>query len=263
MGVPVATTDEDPRAEDLLGLRVEESWDIDCSGMLLPAERRPLDYAAGAGRSVPGSTSRRTPRSSSQISRCSTALGSASTKRRRHASASSTVGNSPSWLRDARSNTMYRPLLMLGTLNHGAEKDLGRRPDRDMAAASSWCPDDRGVTQVELRHSAADVVLPRDRYGPRGRRVHGHAGPLEEVAAVVGLPESLVRAEVVQSRWAAFDDPVEVAVERDAAEHEEERSYPTRHRASSPALETRRQMALSDLSAREPDELDMLFTGSV
>jgi hypothetical protein len=27
-------------AEDLLGLRVEERWDIDCSGMLLPAERR-------------------------------------------------------------------------------------------------------------------------------------------------------------------------------------------------------------------------------
>jgi IrrE N-terminal-like domain len=27
-------------AGDLLGLRVEESWDIDCSGMLLPAERR-------------------------------------------------------------------------------------------------------------------------------------------------------------------------------------------------------------------------------
>lgn len=64
MRVPVATTYEDPRAhavrerylalfggeglpvpveaiaEDLLGLRVEESWDIDCSGMLLPAERR-------------------------------------------------------------------------------------------------------------------------------------------------------------------------------------------------------------------------------
>jgi hypothetical protein len=64
MGMPVATTYEDPRAhavrerylalfggeglpvpveaiaEDLLGLRVEESWDIDCSGMLLPAERR-------------------------------------------------------------------------------------------------------------------------------------------------------------------------------------------------------------------------------
>jgi len=62
--VSVATTYEDPRAhavrerylalfggeglpvpveaiaEDLLGLRVEESWDIDCSGMLLPAERR-------------------------------------------------------------------------------------------------------------------------------------------------------------------------------------------------------------------------------
>ncbi|GIU94949.1 MAG: hypothetical protein KatS3mg012_1406 [Gaiellaceae bacterium] len=27
-------------AEDLLGLRVEEAWDLDCSGMLLPAERR-------------------------------------------------------------------------------------------------------------------------------------------------------------------------------------------------------------------------------
>jgi hypothetical protein len=27
-------------AEDLLGLRIEEAWDIDCSGMLLPAERR-------------------------------------------------------------------------------------------------------------------------------------------------------------------------------------------------------------------------------
>jgi hypothetical protein len=64
MGVPVATTYEDPRAhavrerylalfggeglpvpveaiaEDLLGLRVEERWDIDCSGMLLPTERR-------------------------------------------------------------------------------------------------------------------------------------------------------------------------------------------------------------------------------
>src|SRR5687767_7859338 len=64
MRVPVATTYEDPRAhevrerylalfggeglpvpvediaEDLLGLHIEESWDIDCSGMLLPAERR-------------------------------------------------------------------------------------------------------------------------------------------------------------------------------------------------------------------------------
>jgi IrrE N-terminal-like domain len=64
MLVPVATTYEDPRAhavrerylglfggerepvpveaiaEDLLGLRIEERWDIDCSGMLLPAERR-------------------------------------------------------------------------------------------------------------------------------------------------------------------------------------------------------------------------------
>jgi hypothetical protein len=27
-------------AEDLLGLRIEQSWEIDCSGMLLPAERR-------------------------------------------------------------------------------------------------------------------------------------------------------------------------------------------------------------------------------
>lgn len=27
-------------AGDLLGLRIEESWDIDCSGMLLPKERR-------------------------------------------------------------------------------------------------------------------------------------------------------------------------------------------------------------------------------
>jgi Zn-dependent peptidase ImmA (M78 family) len=27
-------------AEDLLGLRIDDSWDIDCSGMLLPAERR-------------------------------------------------------------------------------------------------------------------------------------------------------------------------------------------------------------------------------
>jgi IrrE N-terminal-like domain len=65
MGVPVAdNTYEDPRAhavrgrylglfggpelpvpveaiaDDLLGLLIEESWDIDCSGMLLPRERR-------------------------------------------------------------------------------------------------------------------------------------------------------------------------------------------------------------------------------
>ena len=62
--MPVAGTYEDPRAhavreryldtfggeglpvpveaiaEDLLGLRIEERWGIDCSGMLLPAERR-------------------------------------------------------------------------------------------------------------------------------------------------------------------------------------------------------------------------------
>ena len=37
-------------AGDLLGLRVEESWDIDCSGMLLPAERRiVLNAGEGAG----------------------------------------------------------------------------------------------------------------------------------------------------------------------------------------------------------------------
>jgi IrrE N-terminal-like domain len=37
-------------ASDLLGLRVEEAWDIDCSGMLLPAERRiVLNAAEGAG----------------------------------------------------------------------------------------------------------------------------------------------------------------------------------------------------------------------
>jgi hypothetical protein len=36
-GVPVPV---EAIAEDLLGLRINESWDIDCSGMLLPAERR-------------------------------------------------------------------------------------------------------------------------------------------------------------------------------------------------------------------------------
>ena len=70
MGVPVATTYEEPRAHavrerylgtfggeglpvpveaiatDLLGLRIERSWEIDCSGMLLPAERRILLNAA-------------------------------------------------------------------------------------------------------------------------------------------------------------------------------------------------------------------------
>ncbi len=76
MRVPVATTYEDPRAhavrerylglyggevvpvpveaiaEDLLGLRIEESWDMDCSGMLLPAERRIVLNAAEAPRDV-------------------------------------------------------------------------------------------------------------------------------------------------------------------------------------------------------------------
>jgi hypothetical protein len=77
MGMPVAdNTYEDPRAHavreryvglfggpelpvpveaiagDLLGLRIEESWDIDCSGMLLPAERRIVLNAAEAPRDV-------------------------------------------------------------------------------------------------------------------------------------------------------------------------------------------------------------------
>ena len=70
MGVSVATKYEEPRAhvvreryletfggqglpvpvekiaEDLLGLRIEQSWEIQCSGMLLPAERRILLNAA-------------------------------------------------------------------------------------------------------------------------------------------------------------------------------------------------------------------------
>jgi hypothetical protein len=79
MGMSVATTYEDPRAhavrerylgtfggeglpvpveaiaEDLLGLRIEERWDMECSGMLLPAERRiVLNAAEGAiGRDTP------------------------------------------------------------------------------------------------------------------------------------------------------------------------------------------------------------------
>jgi hypothetical protein len=42
-------------AEDLLGLRIEQSWDMDCSGMLLPAERRIVLNAAEAvlGRNTP------------------------------------------------------------------------------------------------------------------------------------------------------------------------------------------------------------------
>src|SRR5262245_41938309 len=36
-GVPVPV---EAIAEDLLGLRIQESWNIDCSGMLVPAERR-------------------------------------------------------------------------------------------------------------------------------------------------------------------------------------------------------------------------------
>jgi len=42
-------------AEDLLGLRIERSWEIDCSGMLLPAERRIVLNAAEAaiGRDTP------------------------------------------------------------------------------------------------------------------------------------------------------------------------------------------------------------------
>ena len=46
-GVPVPV---EAIAEDLLGLRIEESWNIDCSGMLLPAERRiVLNANEGAG----------------------------------------------------------------------------------------------------------------------------------------------------------------------------------------------------------------------
>jgi Zn-dependent peptidase ImmA (M78 family) len=72
MGLSVASTYEDPRAhavrerylglyggegvpvpveaiaEDLLGLRIDESWDIDCSGMLFPLERRIVVNAAEA-----------------------------------------------------------------------------------------------------------------------------------------------------------------------------------------------------------------------
>jgi len=44
-------------AEDLLGLRIEESWEIDYSGMLLPAERRIVLNASerpGGVQGVPG-----------------------------------------------------------------------------------------------------------------------------------------------------------------------------------------------------------------
>ena len=37
-------------AEDLLGLRIEQSWEIDCSGMLLPASRTIVLNAAEAPR---------------------------------------------------------------------------------------------------------------------------------------------------------------------------------------------------------------------
>jgi hypothetical protein len=74
MRAAVATTYEDPRAhavrerylgtfggeglpvpveaiaEDLLGLRIEQSWEIDCSGMLLPASRTIVLNAAEAPR---------------------------------------------------------------------------------------------------------------------------------------------------------------------------------------------------------------------
>ena len=46
-GVPVPV---EAIAEDLLGLRIEESWDIDCSGMLLPASRTIVLNAAEAPR---------------------------------------------------------------------------------------------------------------------------------------------------------------------------------------------------------------------
>src|SRR5262245_6132270 len=42
-------------AGDLLGLRVEESWELECSGMLLPAERRILlnAHEGACGRNDP------------------------------------------------------------------------------------------------------------------------------------------------------------------------------------------------------------------
>ena len=51
-GVPVPV---EAIAEDLLGLRIDASWEIDCSGMLLPSERRiVLNAAEGAvGRNDP------------------------------------------------------------------------------------------------------------------------------------------------------------------------------------------------------------------
>lgn len=48
VGLPVPV---EAIAEDLLGLRIEERWEMECSGMLLPAERRILlnanEHAAG------------------------------------------------------------------------------------------------------------------------------------------------------------------------------------------------------------------------
>jgi hypothetical protein len=48
--IPVAV---EAIAEDLLGLRVERSSEIDCSGILLPAERKIVLNAAEAPRDVP------------------------------------------------------------------------------------------------------------------------------------------------------------------------------------------------------------------
>ena len=49
-GGPVLPVPVESIAEDLLGLRVEERWEIECSGMLLPAERRIVLNAAEAPR---------------------------------------------------------------------------------------------------------------------------------------------------------------------------------------------------------------------
>ena len=51
-GVPVPV---EAIAEDLLGLRIEKRWDIDCSGMLLPVERRIIlnAHEQVAGRNEP------------------------------------------------------------------------------------------------------------------------------------------------------------------------------------------------------------------
>src|SRR5919204_2126941 len=52
-GGPEIPVDVESIAGDLLGLEIEESWDIDYSGMLLPLERRILLSARERGRNDP------------------------------------------------------------------------------------------------------------------------------------------------------------------------------------------------------------------